>query len=81
MGYKKSSKVAQNEAKILEATQAIKNKTFSGPYAAAAHFNVSCHTLSRRMAGGLSHAQAAASQQILSNTEEKSLIRWITRYT
>lgn len=81
MGYAKSSKAAQNEVQILDAIQALKNSTFSNPYAAAIHFEVSYDTLRRRMAGGLSHSQAAAAQQILSIAEEKTLIRWITRYT
>ena len=81
MGYKKSSKASQTEAKLQEAICAIRNKTISGPYAAAARFKVNYKTLCRRMAGGQSHSQAATSQQILSIAEEKSLIRWITRYT
>ncbi|KAF2733632.1 hypothetical protein EJ04DRAFT_605366, partial [Polyplosphaeria fusca] len=79
MGYQRSSKAGQTEDKIQEALRAIENCTFSNPYAAAKHFDVSYRTIRRRMAGGKSHSQAAAYQQVLSNTEEKSLIRWITR--
>lgn len=81
MGYTTTSQAAENEARIQEAIQAIKNKTFSGPYAAVDFFKVSRHTLRRRMAGGLLHSQAATALQILSIAEEKILIRWITRYT
>ena len=37
--------------------------------------------MARRIAGGLSRAQATEMTQILSNAEEKTLVRWIKRYT
>ena len=37
--------------------------------------------MSRRLGGGLSRAQAKEIAQILSNAEEKTLVRWISRYT
>ena len=81
MGYKSSSKTIQFEPQIQKAIQALKNREFSSIRAAARYFEVSHNTLRRRMAGGNSQAQAKESNQILSNAEEKTLVRWITRYT
>jgi len=81
MGYRQSSKALQMEAKLQEAIQAYKKGQFPSVRSAANHFEVSPNTLARRISGGLSHREAMQIRQILSDAEEKTLIRWITRYT
>ena len=81
MGYKRTSKVADVEERLQEAIIAHRNHQFNSVRSAANAFRVSHVTMARRMAGGLSRAQATEMTQILSNAEEKTLVRWITRYT
>ena len=81
MGYKRTSKVPDLEDRIQAAISAFKNQEVNSIRGAANKFNVSHVTVTRRIAGGLSRAQATEITQILLNAEEKTLIRWITRYT
>jgi hypothetical protein len=81
VGYTRSSKTVQLEDTIQKAVRALENREFTTVGAAASHFKVSRHTLGRRMAGGKSRAQARELRQLLSNAEEKTLVRWVTRYT
>ena len=81
MGYKRTSKVADREERLQNAISAYRNQEFNSIRAAADAFKVSHRTLSRSLDGGLSRAQATEMTQILSNAEEKTLVRWISRYT
>ena len=81
MGYRRTSQVADLEERVQSAISAYRNKEFKSVRAAASAFSVSHQTLSRRLTGGLSRAQATEMTQILSNAEEKTLVRWIKRYT
>lgn len=81
MPPKALSKASEREIKIQKAILALKKNEFASSRAAAAHFGVSRETLRRRAAGGLTHVQAAETQQLLSNAEEKTLVKWITHYT
>src|SRR5712672_2821819 len=81
MGYKRKSEVADREQRLQDAISAYKNQEFSSIRAAANHFRVSDRTMSRRLDGGLSRVQAKEIVQILSNAEEKTLVRWVSRYT
>jgi hypothetical protein len=81
MGYQRTSKVADLEERVQTAILVYRNQEYKSVRAAAAAFSVSHRTLSRRLAGGLSRAQATEMTQILSNAEEKTLVRWISRYT
>jgi len=81
MGYQKSQKAIHSEARLQEAILALKNKGFATVYTTAKHFKVDRKTLKRRVDGGMSRTQALEIRQILSNAEEKTLIRWIIRYT
>ena len=81
MGYKRTSKVVDLEERLQSAISAFQKQEFDSVRAAANAFKVSDRTLSRRLAGGLSRAQATEITQILSNAEEKTLVRWISRYT
>lgn len=81
MGYKRISKAVDREQRLQDAISAFRNKEFDSVRAAANAFDISDRTLSRRLAGGLSRAQATEMTQILSNAEEKTLVRWVSRYT
>ena len=81
MGYKRTLKVVDLEEQLQKAITAYKNHEFDSVRGAAKAFSVSHVNMSRRMAGGLSRAQATEMTQILSNAEEKTLVRWISRYT
>jgi len=81
MRYKRSSKAREREKRIQDALIALQNKQFSSIRAAASHFGVAHQTLLRRRSGGNSRAQARELQQILTNAEEKTLVRWIERYS
>ena len=79
--FKMSNKVSDHEIQIQKAITAFKNNEFHSIYAAAQHFKVSRTTLTRRLAGGVSHAIAHHNALNLTNAEESTLIRWILRYT
>jgi hypothetical protein len=81
MGYKRTSEVADREERLQNAISAYNNQKFDSIRATATAFNVSHVTMTRRLTGGLSRVQARESAQILSNAEEKTLVRWISRYT
>ena len=81
MGYKRTSKVLDLEERLQKAIIAYNNQEFNSVRGAATAFNVSHRTMARRMAGGLSRAQATEITQVLLNAEERTLVRWISRYT
>ena len=81
MGYNRHLTCDQSEENIQNALQGLKNNEFRSVRAAAHHFEIPPSTLADRMAGAKSRTQAKESYQILSNAEEKTLVRWITRLT
>ena len=81
MGYKRTSKVVHREEQLQKAILAFNNQDFDTVRGAAMAYNVSHVTMSRRLAGGKSRAEAREIAQILSNAEEKTLVRWVSRYT
>jgi hypothetical protein len=81
MGYKRSQKRAEHEEHIQQALKAFSNKQFTTIYATARYFDVSRHTLARRIENAKSQYQPRELRQLLSNAEESTLIRWIKRYT
>ena len=81
MGYKRTSKVLDLEERLQKAIIAYNNQEFNSVRGAITAFNVSHRTVARRMAGGLLRAQATEITQVLSNAEERTLVRWISRYT
>jgi hypothetical protein len=72
---------AQIEEKIQLAIIAIENQEFKSIRDAAVHFEVSKTTLGYRMTGRKTRAKAHETQQLLSNAQENTLARWITRLT
>ncbi|ODQ70192.1 hypothetical protein LIPSTDRAFT_6280 [Lipomyces starkeyi NRRL Y-11557] len=81
MGYNQPSKGDQSEEKIQKAIVALEKKEFPSIRSAAHHFEVFKSTLTARMAGAKSRTKSHETYQILSNVEEKTLVRWITRLT
>jgi hypothetical protein len=78
-GLSRSQKAMDNEEQIQLALSALQNSECSSVNAAATQFNVSRSTLQRRVSGGKSQSQAAATRQNLTNAE-KTLAHWISRY-
>jgi hypothetical protein len=56
---------------------ALKYRDFSSIRAAARFFEVNHTTLSRRLRGGVPQAGSKEMAQILTNTEENTLVRWM----
>lgn len=81
MGYKRVAQKAYSEEDIQKAITSWKYKQFRSIRATAAHFQVPVQTVRDRMAGRKSKAQSLEKAQLLSNAEEKTLVRWITRLT
>jgi hypothetical protein len=81
MSFKQPSNRAQIEENIQKAIIALQLKEFKSIRLAAEHFEVAKSTLASRMAGRKSRTQSHEHVQILSNAEENTLARWITRLT
>lgn len=81
MGYQRLSNQAYSEEDIQKAITSWNNREFRSIRATATHFQVPPSTLRERMAGRKARAQAHETAQLLSNAEEKTLARWITRLT
>ena len=78
MACRRSLKASQNGQKVQAALTNMSKSKFKTAYAAAKEHEVSMTTLYRRRRGGLTRAQAREAQQILSRSEEKALIVWLT---
>lgn len=63
------------EKEIQKAITAYQNNQFPTIIAASDYFKVSYWTLRRRLHGGLTQSQTHEMQQILTNTEEATLVR------
>jgi hypothetical protein len=77
MASKSSKKHSNYEAQVLKALYALKQKDVPSINAAARLFEVSRATIQRRLHGGLTRSQGHEMAQILTNAEEKTLVRWI----
>jgi hypothetical protein len=72
---------AQIEEKLQLAIIAIETKEYKSICDTIVHFEVSRITLSYRIAGRKTRTKAYKTEQLLLNTEENTLARWITRLT
>jgi 4-hydroxybenzoate polyprenyltransferase len=77
----KSQHAAQTEAKVQAAMKGLEVGTYSSIWSAANAVGMSHKTLTRRVNGGKSCAQAKENDQHLSAAEEKALVRWILMMT
>ena len=68
MVRRKSQSAAETESLVKQAVQGVLSKQYKSPYAAAKALRVSKDTVSRRVLGGLTRAQARQQQQKLSPT-------------
>src|SRR5271169_6251117 len=69
------------EELIQRGINGMRNGEYSSAYSAAKALGISKTTLSERFKGRLSKREAHVSQQVLSDSEEKALAKWITRLT
>jgi hypothetical protein len=67
------------EAKIQEAIQAYQSKKYRSVRATGRAYSIPASTLQDRLNGRTSRSTAHESTQILSNAEEQTLVRWISR--
>ncbi|KFZ20041.1 hypothetical protein V501_00335 [Pseudogymnoascus sp. VKM F-4519 (FW-2642)] len=81
MSFQQPFTRAQIEEKIQLAIIAIETQEFKSLRDAAAHFEVSKTTLSYRMTRRKTRTAAHETEQLLSNAQENTLARWITRLT
>ena len=72
---------ASLESTIQEAITSYQTKRYPSIRATARAFSIPSSTLHSRMAGSTSRRNAHESKQLLSNAEEKTLLRWITQLT
>ncbi|APA14878.1 hypothetical protein sscle_13g096480 [Sclerotinia sclerotiorum 1980 UF-70] len=72
---------SQIEEKIQNAIIALQLKDFKSIRKAVEYFEVPKSTLIARVAERKSHTQSHEMAQILSNIEENTLVRWISRFT
>jgi hypothetical protein len=68
------------EKEIQKAIITFENNQFPSITAAADRFQVSYWSLRRRLHGGLTQSQSHEMQQILTSTEEATLVRWIKQH-
>ena len=73
--------MVHTKADVQSAVSALESNEFTSICKAARVFNVLNTTLQDRMSGRSSRATAHELEQILSTTEEKTLVRWVTRLT
>ena len=71
----------KHKSQIQRALYTLKNNDFTSTRAAATFFKVSHATLARRRLAGQTRTQSNEMRQILTNAEEKVLVRWIGQYT
>lgn len=81
MVRKKSQSAAEIESLVKEAVQRVLSKKYKSSYAAAKTLGISKDTVTRRVQGGSSCAQARQQQQKLSSVQEKVLLKWIKHLT
>jgi len=81
MPRKRSARMAEVNSRIDEAIMALHNKQFEHVNAAARHFKVDRNTLSQRLKGRKTHAQAHEPAQLFSRAEEDVLYLWCRRLT
>ena len=77
MVKKRSQKAAASEEAIEAALNDLHSKVFKSVNAAAKAHGASEATLRRRWKGGNSRSQANEGKQLLSENEERALVRWI----
>jgi len=75
------NKLVYTEADVQKAISTLRERQHTSIRRAARAFGIPYTTLWNRMAGHTSRFIAHESEQVLSNAEERTLVRWITRLT
>ena len=75
MTRKRSEKRAEREALVLQALDGIRKGEWENPWQAAQALGISKDTISRRLTGGKSIAEARENDQLLSIPEERALVK------
>ena len=72
-----SQKAREREALIAEAVLGVQLGTYKSCYEAAKALGLSRNTVTQRVNGGLSRVDARQQQQLLSKSQEETLLKWI----
>jgi hypothetical protein len=80
MVRRKSLKAQEFKIQIAEAVPGIQSGKYKSSYAAAKALGLQKETVVQRVNGGLTRSQALK-QQLLSATQEKTVLKWIKELT
>jgi transposase len=81
MVRRKSLKAQELDLQVTEAVLGVQSGKYKSANEAAKVLGLSQRTVLRRVNGGLTHIEARHKQQLLSKTQEKTLLRWIKELT
>ena len=81
MVRQRSIKAIERNVILNEAIIGVKSGKYKSPYAAAKALGVNLTTVLHRMKGGLTRQEARQQQQLLSKTQEETLLKWIKELT
>jgi hypothetical protein len=81
MVRKRSIKALEHEIEIQKAVLAIKSNQYKSIHAAVKALGLPKDTLRRRVNGGNTRIEARQQQQLLSKTQEQTLLKWIKQLT
>ena len=77
MVRRKSQRAAEKEALVLQALDDIKSGKYKSAYEAARELSLTVSTVYRRLQGHSSRSTARTDQQLLSEAEEYTILKWI----
>ena len=81
MRRRQSQAATDKEARVQQALKGIQDGTYRSAYHAAQELKLSTSTLSDRLRGRESRADARSNQQNLTPPEEHALLKWVTQLT
>ena len=81
MTHRKALKTPEDESRIQEGLNGLKNGRFQSVRHAARELNISRGTLQHRFNGRVSRSISHSEAQALTSAEEDELVRWITQLT
>jgi len=76
-GTPKSQKAGELNIQVAEAVSGVQSGKYKSSYKASKALGLSKETVARRVKGGLSRAKARQTQQLLTQTQEETLLKWI----
>jgi hypothetical protein len=81
MVRRKSLKAEELDIQVTEAVLGIQSGKYKSSYEAGKVLGLCQRTILQRVHGGSTRQQARQLQQLLSNTQEKTLLKWIKELT